>query len=182
MDQTAHNAEELQRTAVTSVGDLVARIAELKRENEGIPFLAINATLHSARMGEPGNPLRVIVQNIREYADKLALAADEAVVSAQLLAEVASSLPGLPGSGGSDVDANTALAAAAGRTRHAADVAEGELAGFTGNIARVAPALDRITRGMHFKAEIGEVLRERGADVGGGRPRGRVRRLGGRLR
>jgi hypothetical protein len=129
-----------------------------------IQYMALNATVKCAQIGDIGRPLSVITSELREHAKNLEAGASGGLSVLDRLLEATASLTG----GEHAAEAEESESAAAGRTleiaaasiRQARDHTEKDIAAIGAKGDAVLTTLSLSTERLNFQSEIGDLLDE----------------------
>jgi hypothetical protein len=116
--------------------------------------MALNTTVKYARMGDAGKPLQVIAIELRLYAKKLELIAEESLQTLRSLAQEVENVDG----GMASTNAKSKLEKALARLRAAADIAENSIRKTTVQGTNVVESLSKAEGELNFESELGNVL------------------------
>jgi hypothetical protein len=129
-----------------------------------IQYMALNATVKCAQIGDVGRPLSVITTELRLHAKNLENAATGGLTALDTLSEATASLTG--GAQAKDAEesdgaaADRALEAAAAAIRQARDHTEKDIEAIAAKGDAVMTTLSLSSERLNFKSEIGGLLEE----------------------
>jgi len=158
VEQAAALAQATGTQAAQAVNALSERLQSILSIKSDVLYMALNTTLKSSRLGEPGLPLGIIAKELRAHADDLDIATTECQVALTALTETATALAVKPEDGGES--AGTALTAAMARIRAAGDETEHDVAVLAHQGETVLSLLTKSTQQVGLQEEIGDAVQE----------------------
>jgi len=172
VSEAAARAEELGRHS-QRIGEIVSIIQEIADHTN---LLALNAAIEAARAGEHGRGFAVVAQEVRKLAENSARSTEQIVALIESMQEGVASATQAAADGLKQVEAGSALAAAAGetleRTFRAIDESHAkvqEIAQVVGEIAsgsaRVVETVNRVEAIARENAAAAESMNEAGDQV-----------------
>ncbi len=141
---------------------LSARLAAVQTMKGDVQCMALNASLKSTRIGEPGRPLKTIAAELELHAGNLESTANECVQALSHLSGAATALTqedsATASADGTACDASVALDNASQRIREARSKTEADFGDLAAQGEAVVALLKRSAERFDIQAEIGGVL------------------------